>query len=114
MCEMKGVQDGDHSCCALACEGDACETIRNDLNMDFGWTVLLQEEISCEDQVSASGEVQSAKTPLHWPNKDISPILTAHWTQRQPAGFVSRTLIRSTAMCSKAPMLVLDVERGLR
>lgn len=43
MCEMNGVQDGDHSCCALACEGDAREIIHNNLNMDFGWTVLLQD-----------------------------------------------------------------------
>lgn len=63
--------------------------------------------------VSASGEVQSAKTPLHWPNKDISPVLLAHWSQCQPAGIVSTTLFRFTAVCSKSPMLVLNMEGGV-
>ena len=75
---MNGLQDGDYRRCTLACEGDACEIIHNNLKRHFKGEVLLQDEMHCENHVSASGEVQSAKTPLDWTNKNISPALLAH------------------------------------
>jgi hypothetical protein len=77
---MNGRQDGDYRRCKLACEGDACEIIHNNWKRHFKGEVLLQVEMDCENHVGASGEVQSAKTPLDWTNKNVSPALPTHWS----------------------------------